>query len=167
MRTTNGRGGSHARPGWKIPNGKFADETRQLKDWIPLCEETDGVENRDLVMSDIFRIWKNAQVEEVVIRGKMKLGGELYGCHGHHNGDQVITPNIVSIKRLTHGKPCINRFARDILCATADTGEVYFFNSDQFNICTAIIFWDIDNEQSLNTDKHFYVHPDYQKEEFM
>ena len=167
MRTTNGRGGKHARPGWKIPNGVYAEETPQLKDWAPLFYEKDGAKNRELALKDFYRIWNNSSLKEVQLRGKLMLGGELYGRHGHRNGDIFTTSYITSIKRLTHGKPCSNRFPRDILSATTNTGETYYFNSDQFNLTVALLLWDIENGDPLNRKKHYYVHPIFREEEFM
>ncbi len=167
MAVVSGRGGRHARPGWKIPNGIYAKQTAQLKDWLLLFEKEDGLENRELAMEDFYRIWNNPRIKEVQIRGKLKMGGEIYGCHGCHNGDQMITSYITSIKRLTHGEPRANRFPRDIMCATTDTGEVYFFNSDQFHLCAAILFWDMANGNPLEKAEHYYVYPAYKKAEFM
>ena len=167
MAVVSGRGGRHARPGWKIPNGIYAKQTAQLKDWLLLFEKEDGLENRELAMEDFYRIWNNPQIKQVQIRGKLKRGGEIYGCHGSHNGDQMVTSYITSIKRLTHGEPRANRFPRDIMCATTDTGEVYFFNSDQFHLCAAILFWDMANGNPLEKAEHYYVYPAYKKAEFM
>lgn len=77
MTTTNGRGGKHARPGWKIPNGIYADQTAQLKDWLPLFEKEDGVENRKVAAEDLYRIWNNPHIKQIQLRGKLKLGGEM------------------------------------------------------------------------------------------
>ena len=156
-----------ARPRWKIPNGVYSDYTAQLKDWLPLFEKEDGLENRTLAMEDFYRIWHNPKVKEIQLRGKLKLGGELYGCHGHHNGELATTSYITSIKRLTHGEPLVNRFSRDIMCATADDGRAYYFNSDQFHLCTALILWDIENGIPLESKEHYYVGPDYWKAEYM
>lgn len=167
MRTTNGRGGSHARPGWKIPNKRYADETRQLVEWLPLFMKCDGADNRDIAMKDFYRFWSNPNLVEIQLRGKLKFGGKLYGCHGHRNGDPAVTSYITSIKRLTHGGPRINRFPRDILKVETDTGETYFFNSDQFNMYVAVLLWDMQNGDDLNEEEYYYVHPDYQIEEIM
>lgn len=163
----NGRGGKHVRPGWKIPNGIYSDRTQQLKEWSPLFFKKDGDKNRELALKDLYRIWSDSSVEEIQMSGKMVLVGELYGRRCHRNGDPTITPYITSIKRLTHGKPCANRFPRDILCATTENGEDYFFNSDQFSLVLALIIWDLESGIPLRSEEHYYVHPDFRKEEFM
>ena len=167
MQTRNSRGGKHVRPGWRIPNGLYANRTHQLKNWVPLFLKEDGTENRNLAMKDFYRIWKNPLIKEVQLRGKLVLGGELYGYHGHHNGETFTTSYVTSIKRLTHGEPCANRFPRDVMCATTDTGETFFFNSDQFSLCVAVLLWDLENGNPLSGQEHFYVGPDYISEEFM
>lgn len=164
---TRGRGGSHSRPSWKIPNMLYAEETRQLVDWLPIFMKKDGVENREIAMRDFYRFWNNSNLIEIQLRGKMKLGGNMFGCHGHRNGDPTITSYVTSITRLTHGKPHTNRFPRDIFRVKTDTGETYYLNSDQFNLHFAIILWDIQNGNNLSSEKHFYVHPDYQNEAIM
>lgn len=164
MRTTNGRGGNHARPSWKIPNKLYADETRQLVEWLPLFMEDDGIDNRETAIRDFYHFWSHPNLIEIQLRGKMKLGGKMYGCHGHRNGDPVVTSYITSVTRLTHGEPRTNRFPRDIFRIKTDTGETYFLNSDQFNLCMAILLWDLQNGNNLNLNKYYYVHPDYQNE---
>ena len=134
---------------------------------VPLFFKIDGARNRDLAMKDFFRIWNNPAIKEVQLRGKMVLGGKLYGYRGHRNGDTFITPYITSIRRLTHGEPCMNRFARDILCAETTTGEKFFFNSDQFSLCVAAMFWDLSNGNALSNLEHFYVGPEYKEAEYM
>ena len=161
------RGGRHARPGWRIPNGVYAPETPQLKDWIPLFYEKDGIKNRELAVKDFYRIWNNSFIKEIQLRGKLVLGGELYGCHGHRNGKMFTTPYITSIKRLAHGRPCTNRFPKDVLCATTNTGETYFFNSDNFDLNMSLLLWDVENGNPLNKEKHYYVNPYFRGEEFM
>lgn len=164
---SRGHGGKHVRPGWKIPNGIYSDRTQQLKDWSPLFYKKDGAENRELAANDFYRFWADSSIEEIQLSGKMVLVGELYGRHCHRNGDSYITPYITSVKRLTHGKPCVNRFSRDIMCATTDTDETFFFNSDQFSLIMTLIVWDLENGNSLRSEEHYYVHPDFRKEEFM
>lgn len=161
------RAGRHARPGWRIPNGQYADKTSQLKDWSPLFYEKDGASNRELAMKDFYRIWNNPSIKEVKLRGKLVLGGELYGCHGHRNGEIFTTPYITSIRRLTHGEPRTNRFPRDILVATTNDGENYYFNSDQFDLNMALMIWYIENGTPFSMEKHYYVNPCFREDEFM
>ena len=164
---SKGNPGGHDRPKWKIPNGVYAKKTHQLKDWVPLFLAKDGEQNRDLAMHDFYRIWKNPLLKEVHLRGKLMLGGNIYGYRGCCNGDLFTTSYVTSIKRLTHGEPHSNRFPRDILLATTDTGEMFFFNSDQFHFCVAAMLWDMENGNPLSDIRHFYVSPDYCKREYM
>lgn len=160
-------GKNRTRPKWRIPNGIYATKTPQLKTWLPLFEEEDGLENREVAIKDFYRFWSNPNLKKIQLRGKLKLGGELYGYPGHPNGNQEITDYIISMTRLTHGKPCENRFNRDILRVETADGKTYFFNSDQFNLVYAVFLDDINNERELETIKHFYVHPDYREENLM
>ncbi|MBP5647757.1 hypothetical protein J6X04_00475 [Candidatus Saccharibacteria bacterium] len=168
---TNGRGGNHSRPGWKIPNIKHANPTWQFHEWVLLFLKEDGYDNMALAARDFYKIWDDPSINEMEIRGRLFLTGELYGCHGHHNGDipKKRPSHVVLVKRLSHREPGsgsinrINRLDRDEMCLYTDDGELYFFVKNDLHPCTAEFFSYLKYDEPLN----HYVPTEYCAEDVM
>ncbi len=168
---TNGRGGNHSRPGWKIPNTKYANPTCQFREWVLLFPKEDGVENMALSARDFFRFWDNPSIKEIKVRGNLFLTGKLYGCPGHINGEipVKIPSRVVSLKRLSHRDPLpisrdsVNRQDRDEMCLCTEDGKIYFFVKNDLHPCTAEFFSYIKYGESL----HHRIPLGYEAEDIM
>ena len=142
---TRGRGGSHSRPSWKIPNMKHSTQTRQLHEWVLLFPVEDGYDNMLLAGQDFYDFWNDPSITKMSVNGKLILTGQLYGCHGHKNGDipKKRPSYVVSLERLSHqefvpsSRKQINCLDRDVMRLYTDDGEQYFFVKSDIHPCTA------------------------------
>ena len=145
---TRGRGGSHSRPSWKIPNMKHSTQTKQFHEVVVLFPKDDGYNNMLLAGQDFYDFWDDPSITEKRIRGKMILTGQLYGCHGHKNGDipKKRPSYVVLLERLSHRKfvsssnKQINRLDKDEMCLYTEDGERYFFIKSDIHPSTAEFF---------------------------
>ena len=161
----NSRGGNHARPSWKIPNGVFAPETPQLTEVTVYAPVEMGMQNLEEVMAAIGRFWLDRDTDEVAIPGRCILGGNLYGKHRHKNGEYFYTDEIVTMKRLKRGEPKNTRFPRDILCAETRNGETYFFCGDMFSLYLLLMMGDA-LDDCLREERGYYQHPHYRSDKY-
>lgn len=168
---TNGRGGNHSRPSWKIPNAKYANPTWQLHEWVLLFPKENNYDNMLLAGQNFYDFWDDPSIEETKICGKLIITGQLYGCNGHINGN---IPNkrpsyVVSVKRLSYRKSVsdprrhINCLDKDEMCLYTDDGEQYFFVKSDLSPCTAEFFSYFKYGGTLN----HYVPDDYYAEDIM
>lgn len=166
---TNGRGGNHSRPPWKIPNTKHANPTRQFHEWVLLFPKEDGYDNMLLATQDFFTIWDDPSIKEMKIRGKMILTGQLYGCHGHINGrvPEERPLFVDSVKRLSNVKApeqsSKNRIDRDEMCLYTDDGEQYFFVKSDLSLSTAELL----SYFKFGGDLNHYVPDEYREDDII
>ena len=135
------------------------------------CRKKWGEDNcRDALIS-FYQFLLDSDMKELDLRRyECVLGGQLFGRHGHINGDITSTP-IDSIERVKVGQSRDDYiFSNDLFTAKTESGENYFFYAQEIDPYVMVMISEFMEKGCLTggkkwNDPHYYLHPNYYKGE--
>lgn len=138
-----------------------------MRDWQFYFKKADGTSNRSNVIRAFTSFWGDEpEKQQLVLPGKCVLGGKIFRREGFHDGEEIFTPTVKTVERITK-KYDKNGITHDLMCITTVSGSKYYIYADGYSARMGMMIGDMITDGYLNGQKNFYLKRRYRGAEFL
>ncbi len=126
-----------------------------LNHWQLFFKKVDGKENRSTIVDTFADYYVANRMDTYEVPGNCIMGGRIYGHGGFPDGTMMFTASIETIERVNISMA--KGVRDDLLCATTELGEKYYFFADEPSPLMGLLFKDSLHGGLLNDEDGYYV----------